>query len=70
MLFHIFWRDLIEVSADDHICPPIEAARDKGRETLPVATGKLFKGDDRHNSVRFGCDKADERLEGELRVES
>ena len=70
MLFHIVCRDLIEVSANDHVCPPIEAARDKVRETPPVATGKLFKGDYWHNSVRIGCDKADERLEVELRVES
>ena len=70
LLFHVVSRDLIEVSADDHVCPPIEAARDKVRETPPVATGKLFKRDNRHNDVRLGCDKADERLEGELRVES
>ena len=70
MLFHILLRDLIEVSADNHVCPPIEAARDKVRETLPVTTGKLLKGDNRHYGVRIGCDKADERLEVELRVES
>ena len=70
LLFHVVLRDLIEVSADNHICPPIEAARDKVRETLPVATGKLLEGDNRHNGVRVGCDKADERLEVELTVES
>ena len=46
----------------------MEAACDKVRETLPIATGKLLKGDNRHNGVRVGCDKADERLEAELRV--
>ena len=70
MLFHTVLRDLIEVSANNHVCSPIEAVRDKVRETPPVATGKLFKGDNRYNGVRVGCDKADERLEGELRVES
>ena len=48
----------------------MEAARDKVRETLPVATGELFKGDNRHYGVRLGYDKADERFEGELRIES
>ena len=70
LLFHVVTRDLIEVSADDHVCPPIKAARDKVRETLPVATGKLLEGDNGHNGVRVGCDKADERFEVELRVES
>ena len=48
----------------------MDATRDNVRETLPVATGKLFKGDNRHNDVRVGYDKADERLEVKLRVES
>ena len=46
----------------------MDATRDKVRETLPVITAKLFKGDNRHKDVRVGCDKADERLEVELRV--
>jgi hypothetical protein len=50
--------------------PSIEAARDKVRETLPVATGKLLEGEHGHNGVRVGCDKANERFEVELRVES
>jgi len=58
------------VSAHNHVCSPLEAARDKVRETLPVATGKLFKGDNRYNGVRVRCDEADERFEVELRVES
>ena len=70
MLFHTVFRDLIEVSADNHVCHPIKATRDEVRETLPVATGKLLKGDNRYNGVRLRCDKADERLEVELRVES
>ena len=70
MLFYIILRDLIEVSADNHVWPPMDATRDNVRETLPVATGKFFKGDNRHNYVRVGCDKADERLEVKLRVES
>ena len=58
------------MSANNHVWPPMDATRDNVGETLPVATGKLFKGDDRHNDVRVGCDKADERFEVELRVES
>ena len=69
MLFHTVFRDLIEVSADNHVCPPMDATRNKVRETLPVITSKLFKGDNRHNDVRVVCDKADERLEVVLRVE-
>ena len=67
MLFHTVFRDLIEVSADNYVCPPMDSTRDKVRKTLPVATGKFFKGDNRYNGVRVGCDKADERLEVELR---
>ena len=71
MLIHIVSRDLIEVSADNHACPPMDVTRDKVRETLPVTTGKLFKGDNRYNGARVGCNEADERLEVEvLRVES
>ena len=66
LLFHIGSRDLIEVSADNHM----DATRDKVRETPPVATGKLFEGDNRHYGVRVGCDKADERLKVELMLES
>ena len=68
MLFQVALGDLIEVSTDNHVCPPMDPTRDKVRETPPVATGKLFKGDNRHYGVRLGCDKADERLEAELRV--
>ena len=68
--FYIVLRDLIEVSADYYVCPPMEAACDNVRETLPVTTGKLFKGHNRYNGVRVGCDKADERLKVELSVES
>ena len=70
MLFQIASRDLIEVSADNYVCPPMDTTRDKVRETPPVATGKLFKRDNRHNDVRLGCDKADERLKVKLKVES
>ena len=69
-MFYIVLRDLIEVSADNHVCLPIEAVHDKVREKPPVATGNLFEGDNRYNGVRVGCDKADERLEVELRVKS
>ena len=48
----------------------MDPTRDKVRETPPVATGKLFKGDNRHYGVRLGCDKADERLKVKLMVES
>ena len=48
----------------------MDATRDKVRETPPVATGKLFEGDNRHYGVRLGCDKADERLKVELMLES
>ena len=48
----------------------METACDEVRETLPVTTGKLLEGDNGNNGVRVGCDKADERFEAELRVES
>src|SRR5258708_40067956 len=47
LLIHVFLRDLVKVSADDHVCPPINPARNQFRETLPVTTGKLFKGHNR-----------------------
>ena len=69
LLVHVFLRDLVKVSADDHICPPIDPARDQFRETLPVTTGKFFKGHDRHDRVRVGCHKTDERFKIELSKE-
>ena len=39
----IFLRDLVQVSADNHVRPPIEPARNKFRETLPVTTRNLFE---------------------------
>ena len=63
----IFSCDLVKMSADNDVCPPVETACDKVRETLPITTGKLFKGDNRHNSIRVGRDKADERFEVGLR---
>jgi hypothetical protein len=58
------------VGADDYICSPIEAARYNVRETLPIATGKICEGDNRHDRIRVGCDEADQRFEIELSVES
>ena len=52
LLIHIFLRDLVKVSADDHVCPAIDAARDEFRETLPITTGELFKGNNWHDRVR------------------
>jgi hypothetical protein len=46
--------------------PPIELARDKFRETLPVTTGKLLEGHNQCDRVRVGCYEADERFRIEL----
>ena len=70
LLFNIVTRDLVKVSADNHVCSLIEAARHEVRETLPIAKGKLFKGDNRHDGIRVGRDKADEAFEVELWFES
>lgn len=51
LLFHIVLRNLIKVSTDNHVRPPTEATRDKVRETLPVATGKLLEGDNGNNGI-------------------
>jgi len=59
-------RDLVQVSANNHVRSPIEPARDKLRETLPVTTRKLFEGHDRYDCIRVGCHEADERFKIEL----
>jgi hypothetical protein len=66
LLVHIFLRDLVKVSADDHVCPPIEATRDEFRETLPVTAWKLLEGHNWYDRIRVGCHKADERFKVEL----
>jgi len=59
LLTDIFLRDLIKVSADDHASPPIEPARDKVREALPVTPAKGLERDNRHDRIRVGCDEWD-----------
>ena len=70
LLIHIFLRDMVQVSADNHIRPPIEPARDKFGETLPVITGNLLERHNRYDRIRFGCHEADERFKIELGKES
>jgi hypothetical protein len=60
LLIHVVLRDLVKMSAHDHVCPAIEAARDKFRKTLPVTTGELLKGDNRYDCIRVGCHEANE----------
>ena len=69
LLIHIFRRDLVQVSADNHIRPPIEPTRDKCRELLPVTMGKLLERHDRYDRVRVGFQDADERFRIELEKE-
>jgi hypothetical protein len=54
------------VGTDDHVCPPIEEACDKFRETLPVTAWKLLEGHNWYDRIRVGCHKADERFRVEL----
>ena len=61
---------MVQVSADNHVRPPIEPARDKIRETLPVTTGNLIERHNRDDRIRVGCDEADERFKIELGKES
>jgi len=65
-LIYIFLRDLIKVSADDHASPPIEPARDKVRETLPVTTEKGLKRNNRHDRIGVGCNEGDKGFNIEL----
>jgi hypothetical protein len=54
-LIHIHRRELVQVSADDHVRPPIDPARDKFKVTLPVATWNLIERHNRYDCVRVGC---------------
>ena len=69
LLVHIFLRDVVQVGADNHVRPPMEPARDKGREPLPVTMGKLLERHDWYDRIRAGCHEADERFRIELRKE-
>ena len=51
LLSYVVSRDLVEVSADNDVGPPIETVCDQIRETLPIATRELLEGDNRHNGI-------------------
>jgi hypothetical protein len=66
LLIHILRRDLVQVSADDQVRPPIDPARDKLKETLPVTTWNLIERYNRYDCVRVGCHEASEQFKIEL----
>ena len=66
LLIHIVLRDLVQVSANNHVRPAIEPVRDKFRETFPATTWDLLERHNRYDRVRVGCHEADERLKIEL----
>jgi len=66
LLTHIVLRDLVQVSANDHVRPAIEPVRDKVRETFPVTTWDLLERHNRYDRVRVRCHEADERFKIEL----
>ena len=62
LFIHILLRDLVQVSADNHLPPPLEPARNKFRKTLPVTTVDLLERYDRYDHIRVGCHSAEERF--------
>ena len=51
---HSSLRDLIQVSADNHLRPFIELACNQFRGTLPVAMGNFLERCDRYDRIRVG----------------
>jgi len=66
LLIYIVLRDLVQVSANNRVRPPIEPVRDKFRETFPVATRDLLERHNRYDRVRVRCHEAEERFKIEL----
>jgi len=66
LLIHIVLRDLVQVSANNHVRPPIESIRDKFRETFPITTWDLLERHYRYDRIRVRCHEADERFKIEL----
>ena len=62
----MFLRDLVQVSADNYVRPPIEPARNRFRETLPVSMRNILERHNRYDRVRVGRHETDERFKIEL----
>ena len=60
---------MVQVSADNHVRPPIEPAHDKIRETLPVTTRKPLERHNRYDRIQVGYHEADKRFKIERRKE-
>ena len=62
LLTHIFLRDLVQVSADNHVRRPTEPALDKFREMFPITTGKFIERHNGYDCIRFACHEAGKRF--------